>query len=547
MSDLGYDTDVTSTDYINDGPAALGNYIGEQMIAYGLQDGANEANDYANIYYNTVNVPMIMDNPGNPNMLFPNRWQRLWITQFIDQAGNPVAEIPDFLSPEWGDTNPFALTEDDLTVNIDFDTGQEWNTWMDPGAPPYLDPLTPTCLDDDNFKWGHAMVAVWSGHLDHTDGVMWDISPASIGNVDPFPTSFDDYDQFYDFYEGGDASNGWTENPVTQMPYEEQLIPRGDYGRILAEFWADGPDSETPPGHWFTILNYVTDHPDNTFQWMGQGDPLDPLEWDLKTYLVLAGNMHDCAVAAWSIKGFYDYARPVSVIRYMAEKGQCTDPFLDNYHPAGIPLIPDHIEVVETGDPLAGFNDENVGKIKVYAWRGPDFIINPNSVVAGVDWILAEKWWPYQRPTFVTPPFAGYVSGHSTFSRGAAEVMELMTGTPYFPGGMGVFQAPQNEFLVFEDGPSMDCELEWATYRDASDQCSLSRIWGGIHPPADDIPGRVIGAQIGPQAFNHAMSFITANPPKVEAVTLSSDLVTDASLEAQLTVTVEYNEPMDIH
>ncbi|MEP1892773.1 MAG: hypothetical protein ABJJ14_13920, partial [Cyclobacteriaceae bacterium] len=59
----------------------------------------------------------------------------------------------------------------------------------------------------------------------------------------------------------------------------------------------------------------------------------------------------------------------------------------------------------------------------------------------------------------------------------------------------------KNEFLVFEEGPSMDIELEWATYRDASDQCSLSRIWGGIHPPADDIPGRIMGYEIGVEAF----------------------------------------------
>jgi len=53
-------------------------------------------------------------------------------------------------------------------------------------------------------------------------------------------------------------------------------------------------------------------------------------------------------------------------------------------------------------------------------------------------------------------------------------------------------------------GPSQDIILQWATYRDASDQTSLSRIWGGIHPPADDIPGRIIGEKIGIQAFNYA-------------------------------------------
>jgi hypothetical protein len=76
-----------------------------------------------------------------------------------------------------------------------------------------------------------------------------------------------------------------------------------------------------------------------------------------------------------------------------------------------------------------------------------------------------------------------------------------------FPGGMGIFECPQNEFLVFEDGPSVDVTLQWATYRDASDQCSLSRIWGGIHPPVDDIPGRLIGLVIGPEVFELAESY----------------------------------------
>ena len=71
--------------------------------------------------------------------------------------------------------------------------------------------------------------------------------------------------------------------------------------------------------------------------------------------------------------------------------------------------------------------------------------------------------------------------------------------------------AKKNEFLVFEEGPSQDITLQWATYRDASDQTSLSRIWGGIHPPADDIPGRIIGEQIGIQAFELAETYFN-NP-----------------------------------
>ena len=103
--------------------------------------------------------------------------------------------------------------------------------------------------------------------------------------------------------------------------------------------------------------------------------------------------------------------------------------------------------------------------------------------------------------------FAGYVSGHSTYSRAAAEILTQLTGSAYFPGGMSQFDIAANDFLVFENGPSVGMSLQWATYRDAADQCSLSRIWGGIHPPADDIPGRLIGAQIGPRAFTLAKSY----------------------------------------
>lgn len=75
---------------------------------------------------------------------------------------------------------------------------------------------------------------------------------------------------------------------------------------MLAEFWADGPDSETPPGHWFTIFNYVSDHPLQTKKYKGTGTPLNDLEWDVKGYLALGGAMHDVAITAWGMKGWYD-------------------------------------------------------------------------------------------------------------------------------------------------------------------------------------------------------------------------------------------------
>ncbi len=501
MQSLGYDISDMSMDTRGGSAAAMGNYIAACYIDFGLQDGANEANDYVNRAYLPVNPPIEPENPGNPNIVDLDRWQQISLTLFIDQAGNPVSTLPEFLSPEWGQVLPFALSPNDRTTYTR--DGFSYVLYHDPGSPPLsAGPLS------DEYKWGFALVAAWSSHLDPGDGVMIDISPASIGNNPLFPSAIADYRDFYDFLNGGDSSSGHAANPVTGAPYQPQIVPRGDYTRVLAEFWADGPDSETPPGHWFVILNTVVDHPDFERRMQGAGEILGPLEWDVKAYFAMGGAMHDAAIAAWGIKGWYDYLRPLSAIRAMADRGQSSDPLLPSYSVDGLPLTPGLIELVAAGDPLAGLNDEHVGKIKLYAWRGPDFIADPATSVAGVGWILAENWWPYQRPTFVTPPFAGYVSGHSTYSRAAAEVLTAITGDPFFPGGMSSFQIPANEFLVFEDGPSVDMTLQWATYRDASDQTSLSRLWGGIHPPADDIPGRMIGERIGIDAFNLARQYV---------------------------------------
>ena len=500
MQALDLDASIETTAFQAATAEALGNHIADCYIRFGLADGANEAADYGNRAYRAVNPPLEPALPGNPNIRDLNRWQPLTLEEFIDQAGNRTDSTPEFLSPEWGAVVPFALSVDDMTVHER--DGFEYRLYHDPGEPPTIDgPLS------DHYMWAFSLVAVWASHLDPADGVMWDVSPAAIGNIASYPEAFADYPSFYNRESGGDPSPGHLKNPKTDAPYAPQVVPRGDYTRVLAEFWADGPESETPPGHWFVIANTVNDHPLLVRRFGGTGPVLDRLEWDLKTYFALGGAMHDAAIAAWGAKGWYDYIRPISALRAMADLGQSSDVNLPSYHEHGIPLIPGFIELIADDDPLRGEALEHVGKPKFYTWRGPDFVPDPDVDVAGVGWIRAEDWWPYQRPTFVTPPFAGYVSGHSTYSRAAAEVLSALTGDHYFPGGMSGFRIPAETFLHFEAGPSVAMTLQWATYQDAADQCSLSRIWGGIHPPIDDIPGRLMGIEIGRDAFAEAASY----------------------------------------
>ncbi len=499
LARLGFSAADTSTDYSGGSAAAMGNYLAQCIISYGFQDGSNEQSSYASRSYLPVNPPIVPELPGNPDIIDLNRWQAISLTLNIDQAGNiiPGGSSP-FLSPEWGLVTPFSLTPGDLSIYQR--DGFDYWVYHDPGPPPTIDVTSGSGLSSE-YQWGFSLVSIWSSHLDPSDQVLWDISPGTLGNLQSFPQSFPDFRTFYDTLNGGDLATGHALNPRTGEAYAPNIVPRGDYTRVLAEYWADGPDSETPPGHWFVILNEVNDHPLLEKKFKGEGPLLDPLEWDVKAYFALGGAMHDAAVSAWGIKGWYDYIRPVSAIRGMAERGQSSEPASPNYDIGGMPLEAGFVELVTADDPLAGDSGEHVGKIKLFAWLGPNFVADAETDTAGVGWILAENWWPYQRPSFVTPPFAGYVSGHSTYSRAAAEILTQLTGDPFFPGGIGEYTAKKDDFLVFENGPSTDVTLQWATYRDASDQTSLSRIWGGIHPPADDIPGRIIGESIGLSAF----------------------------------------------
>ena len=476
MADLCYPAKRTSTR--GDSAAALGNRIARRIIEAGLRDGSREAHGYSypKRDYRPVNEPMIVSEPGTV-MQDPNRWQPLALETAITQNGQLLPVGPqEFVGQHWGQVTSFALPPTDDALPID------------PGAPPRLgDPAT-----DAMFKSQAEEVLAFSSLLDPRDGIVVDISPASLGNSTL----------------GTNDGVGHVRNPSTGEPYVPELVLQADFGRAVAEFWADGPESETPPGHWNTLANAITDDPSFERRLGGRGEPLDPLEWDVKMYLALNGAVHDAAIAAWGAKGHYDFTRPIAMIRYMGGLGQSSDPALPSYHPEGLPLIDGQVELITAQSSAAGERHAHlaghIGEIAVHAWSGGP--ADPLNDVGGVGWIRAIEWVPYQKASFVTPAFAGYVSGHSTFSRAAAEVLAAMTGSDYFPGGLATWTIPAGS-LKFERGPEQDVVLQWATYYDAADQAGLSRLYGGIHISADDLRGRIMGAVCGRDAWALAQRY----------------------------------------
>jgi hypothetical protein len=524
MEHYGLDPSDTSIDYRHGpSPAALGNYIADCVIHFGLGDGSNEADGYRTRFYAPVNPPLDPTDPRSIDALVdPDRWQKLALGTFVSKTGQTLP-APDFETPEWGFTSPFAMTAKDRRVSRR--DGAEYWVYHDPGKPALISAKDPDALPEE-YIWGHSLVAVWSGHLDPSRGHgarLIDISPASLGNNKPFPKTIPELRDFYDFLGGGDSSQGHALNPVTGRPYGPQLVPLADYARTLATFWADGPfTAETPAGSLMLILNeQISDSPGFQKRIGGAGPVVDDLEWDVKAYFALSGAVHDAGVTTWSLKGWYDYVRPITAIRYMGTMGQSSDRGDPDcpYHPHGIAYVDDPsdpagdgsrrvVDCVRPGDPLAA-GGAGVGKIKILAWRAHPFVSNANFDVAGVDWILAENWWPYQRANFVTPPFSGYTSGHSTLTSAGAQVLTLLTGSPYFPSGMYEFSVETNAFLDYEKGPSVPVNLQWATYFDLSDSAGISRLWAGVHPPVDDIMGRRIGRIIGVRGFDKASSYFS--------------------------------------
>lgn len=467
------DTHTTGADAV-----AVGNRVGQAVIDRFANDGANETNDYADTTGWSPTAPVLIVDHVGTTATDPDQWQQLNLATAETQNGIVLdSSVQPYIGPHWREVEPFAAVKDPVT-----------GLYSEVG-----DAGFPTVDDPDMVDWV-VEVIVKTAELDHTDGEMIDIGPKGTGNNSL----------------GENDGQGYAVNPVTGLPYVENLVPRGDATRVIAEMWADGPKSETPPGHWTKLVNEVSDRlaPEDLVPF-GAGAPVDRLTWDVTFYLTVTGATHDAAISAWELKREGTTARPITLIRWMAQQGQRSDPTLPSYNPNGLPLIDGVIELITEASAAPGQRHHHlrwyIGELAVWSWPGEPG--DRASDFTELRWMRALDWIPYQRRTFVTPAFPAFTSGHSTYSRAGAEAMTAFTNSPWFPGGLHEFVAPQNGYLVFEDGPSVDVRLQWASYYDAADQAGQSRLWGGIHIWPDDRVGRINGAKMGITAAAKARQY----------------------------------------
>jgi hypothetical protein len=199
------------------------------------------------------------------------------------------------------------------------------------------------------------------------DGKGGFVSPSYIapqwGNVIPFALS--SYDQFPAGPPQAYPHGTYRAQANKIMQLNAHI---DDEEKMIAEYWADGPHSELPPGHFTLFAEFVSRRDHHTF------------DQDVKLFFILRNAEMDAGIAVWGFKRQYDSERPITAIHYL----------------------------------YAG------KKVLAYVpFEGPK-IIN------------GEDWAPYQPCSFVTPPFPEYPSGHSAFSAAGAEILKRFTGSDAF-------------------------------------------------------------------------------------------------------------------
>ena len=315
-----------------------------------------------------------------------------------------TSPLQKFLTPEWGTIQSFAIK--DLGV-------------LRPKGPKQFllvsDDIAKIHLD----KFSLELVEDWFG----SDGKMY------LSNF------YDIRDPVNQNWMIGDLIN--PEFIVQAQQLVDIQLALTDDQKLIAEFWENGPGTAFPPSTWLAITSLVAERHQLS------------LSEQIKLFFSVGQALGDAGIAAWDAKKFYNYPRPVSVIRDLASLNL-----------------------------LKGDNLKN--------------------------------WDSYQLPAgFSSPPFPEYVSGHSTFSSAAAAVLKAYLGSDINELSFS-FDPGDSRFEPLLT-PEYQTNLSWNSFSETAASAGLSRLYGGIHFADGNQDGIVLGESVGLAVLAKAESFVYAH------------------------------------
>ena len=289
--------------------------------------------------------------------LFPNQGT------LIDGVMTTLGFDPSAMSDD--PSSPVGVGQLAAKAVLDFRHGDGSNQLGDLHSGPYSDytnytPVnTPDQINDPN-RWQPLRVSNGQGGT-----VVQSYIAPHWGLVTPFALSSSS--QFPPAHEPRQSPSKNYKIEVDQiLSYSANLT---DTQKVIAEYWADGPASELPPGHWCLFAQFVSRRD-------GYG-----IDSDVYMFFALTNAVFDASIASWGAKRNFDYVRPVTAVHFL------------------------------------------YGGKQIKAWAGPGL---------GTQLIDGSDWRPYQAATVVTPPFPEFYSGHSVFSAAGAEVLRQFTGKDDF-------------------------------------------------------------------------------------------------------------------
>lgn len=228
--------------------------------------------------------------------------------------------------------------------------------------------------------------------------------------------------------------------------------------KAIVEFMRDGPRSTGQSGHWLRFAQAVSER-----------DKYD-MDKDVKLFFAVANVAFDAFIAAWETKRYYDTSRPWTLIRHY-------------------------------------YKDQT---IRGWAGSGKGLAIIP-----------ASEWHPYSPLSFITPPFPGYVSGHSTVSAASAKMLELFTGSDKFG-------ATETRHAGELTEPGISCEIKQMvdgkpattgitgdgvivlvlpTFSATAEMAGISRVLGGYHIQADNVEGLKMGKKVAEYLYPRTIAY----------------------------------------
>lgn len=223
--------------------------------------------------------------------------------------------------------------------------------------------------------------------------------------------------------------------------------------KMIAEYWAGGPGTVTPPGMWMVFLDVVIRSNGLT------------LQQEIRNYTIVASGLYQAGISAWRLKRDHMQARPVQMLR----ESQYNEP-IDQ-----------------------AWNDQHLGQywlpyqeLNFVTPPFPDFV-SGHSTFASTCAKLFCYLFQTDQVNLVNPVISLDILNYFSPILNS-QTLNFSINSIFLKPRCSKIEASQ---------PPTGISMGWSTWSDMALSCGESRIFGGIHVESSNQGGLYLGRLIG--------------------------------------------------